>query len=72
MQDVWIILKRCALRHWRLAWRQQTMLLIILAMGTAVHVAMRLANRSALAGFEKFTEGITRDSDWTLRQRQAR
>jgi len=67
MQDVWIILKRCALRHWRLAWRQQTMLLIILAMGTAVHVAMRLANRSALAGFEKFTEGITRDSDWTLR-----
>ncbi len=67
MRDVWIILRDCALRHWRLAWRQQLMLLIILALGTAVHVAMRLANRSALAGFARFSEGITRDSDWTLR-----
>lgn len=67
MRDVWIILRDCALRHWRLAWRQQVMLLAILALGTAVHVAMRLANRSALAGFARFTEGITRDSDWTLR-----
>lgn len=67
MRDVWIILRDCALRHWRLAWRQQLMLLIILALGTAVHVAMRLANRSALAGFAKFSDGITRDSDWTLR-----
>ena len=67
MRDVWIILRECALRHWRLAWRQQLMLLIILALGTAVHVAMRLANRSALAGFAKFSDGVTRDSDWTLR-----
>lgn len=67
MRDVLLILRRCALRHWRLAWRQQVLLLLILALGTAVHVAMRLANRSALAGFEKFTEGLTRDSDWTLR-----
>lgn len=67
MRDVVIILRRCALRHWRLAWRQQLMLLLILALGTAVHVAMRLANRSALAGFEKFADGLTRDSDWTVR-----
>lgn len=67
MRDVWIILRDCAPRHWHLAWRQQVMLLAILALGTAVHVAMRLANRSALDGFARFTDGITRDSDWTLR-----
>ena len=67
MRDVWLILRGCALRHWRLAWRQQLMLLLILALGTAVHVAMRLANRSALAGFERFTDTLTQDSDWTLR-----
>lgn len=67
MRDIVLILQRCALRHWRLAWRQQLMLLLILALGTAVYVAMRLANRSALAGFERFTETLTRDSDWTLR-----
>ncbi len=67
MREAWIILRQCALRHWRLAWRQQLMLLAILALGTAVHVAMRLANQSALAGFERFTETLSRDSDWTLR-----
>lgn len=67
MKDVALILRQCALRHWRLAWRQQLMLLGILALGTAVHVAMRLANRSALAGFEHFTDEITREPDWTLR-----
>jgi putative ABC transport system permease protein len=67
MSDVLLILKQCALRHWRLAWRQQLMLLLLLALGTAVHVAMRLANESALAGFTRFTTTITTDSDWTLR-----
>ncbi|MDB6073577.1 MAG: hypothetical protein JWO89_1217 [Verrucomicrobiaceae bacterium] len=67
MNDVVLILRRCALRHWRLAWKQQLMLLAILALGTGVHVAMKLANRSALAGFERFTQTITSESDWTLR-----
>jgi len=66
MHDILLILNRCGLRHWRYAWRQQLMLLAILALGTAVHVAMRLANRSALAGFERFTEGITHQPDWTV------
>ena len=66
MRDVLLILRRCALRHWRYAWKQQLMLLAILALGTAVHVAMRLANRSALAGFEHFAQGITSEADWTL------
>ena len=61
-----IILEKCGLRHWRLAWRQQLMLMLILALGSGVYLAMRLANRAALAGFEQFTTGITRQSDWTL------
>ena len=64
--DISLILRRCALRHWRHSWKQQLMLLTILALGTGVHVAMRLANRSALAGFERFTDGITKESDWTV------
>lgn len=67
MRDVPLILRLCALRHWRLAWQQQVMLLAILALGTAVHVAMRLANRSALDGFQRFTDTMTQGSDWTLR-----
>ncbi len=58
-----LILKRCALRHWRLAWRQQLALMLILALGSGVYLAMRLANRAALAGFEQFTSSITRQSD---------
>lgn len=67
MGDIGIILRQCALRHWRLAWRQQALLLLILALGTAVHVAMRLANQAAMEGFGKFTETLTRDTDWTVR-----
>ncbi len=66
MSTIWLILKRCALRHWRLAWRQQLALLLILALGSGVYLAMRLANRAALSGFEQFTNGITRQPDWTV------
>lgn len=66
MKSVWLILERCALRHWRLAWRQQFALLLILALGSGVYLAMRLANRAALSGFEQFTDGITRQPDWSV------
>lgn len=61
-----LILEKCALRHWRLAWRQQVMLMLILALGSGVYLAMRLANRAALSGFEQFTSGITRQADFTI------
>ena len=64
--EIHIILRRCALRHWRLAFRQQLVLVMILALGTGVYLAMRLANRAALSGFERFADGITRQSDWTV------
>lgn len=61
-----LILTKCALRHWRMAWRQQVALMLILALGSGVYLAMRLANRAALSGFEQFTSGITRQADWTI------
>ena len=66
MSTVCLILEKCALRHWRLAWRQQVMLMLILALGSGVYLAMRLANRAALSGFEQFTSGITRQADFTV------
>jgi len=66
MSTVRLILEKCALRHWRLAWRQQVMLMLILALGSGVYLAMRLANRAALSGFEQFTSGITRQADFTI------
>lgn len=61
-----LILQKCALRHWRMAWRQQVALVLILALGSGVYLAMRLANRAALSGFEQFTSSITRQTDWTI------
>lgn len=66
MNAVPLILRRCALRHWRLAWRQQLALVLILALGSSVYLAVRLASNAALSGFEAFTGGITRQPDWTV------
>ena len=66
MSAVLLLLRRCALRHWRLAWRQQLALVLILALGSSVYLAVRLASNAALSGFETFTEGITRQPDWTV------
>lgn len=66
MSTVLLILRRCALRHWRLALRQQVALMLILALGSSVYLAVRLASNAALSGFETFTDGITRQPDWTV------
>lgn len=66
MSTTRLILERCALRHWRISWRQQLALMLILALGSGVYLAMRLANRAALGGFEQFTSGITRQADFTI------
>ena len=66
MSTVLLILRRCALRHWRLALRQQIALMLILALGSSVYLAVRLASNAALSGFETFTDGITRQPDWTM------
>ena len=66
MSSVLLILRRCALRHWRLAFKQQLALMLILALGSSVYLAVRLASNSALSGFETFTDGVTRQPDWTV------
>lgn len=60
------LLRRFTLRHWRLAPRQSALLVFILALGVAVFVAVRLANRAAVASFSNFTETLTGQSDWSI------
>ena len=66
MSTVLLILRRCALRHWRLAFKQQLALMLILALGSSVYLSVRLASNAALSGFETFTDGVTRQPDWTV------
>lgn len=63
---VGLLLRRFALRHWRFAPRQSLLLVLILAMGVAVFVAVRLANRAAVSSFTHFTDTLTGRSDWII------
>jgi len=61
-----LLLRRFALRH---AWRapgQYLLLAGILALGVAVFVSVRLANRAAVASFAHFTDTLTGQSDWII------
>lgn len=48
---------------------QTALLVLILALGVAVFVSIRLANQAAVASFSHFTETLTGQSDWTLQPR---
>jgi len=61
-----LLLTRFSLRHARQAPRQTALLILILALGVAVFVSIRLANKAAVAGFSRFTETLTGQSDWTV------
>ncbi len=61
-----LLLARFALRHARLAPRQTALLAGILALGVAVFVSVRLANRAAVASFTHFTDTLTGRSDWIV------
>jgi len=61
-----LLLSRFTLRHWRMAPGQTALLVLILALGVAVFVSVRLANRAAVASFAHFTETLTGQSDWTV------
>ncbi|MFH1499857.1 MAG: hypothetical protein ABII82_18760, partial [Verrucomicrobiota bacterium] len=60
------LLRRVGLRHWRIAPGQNLLLVLILALGVAGFVSIRLANRAALAGFSHFTETLAGRSDWII------
>ncbi len=63
---VGLLLRRFTLRHWRRSPRQTVLLVSILALGVAVFVSVRLANRAAISSFTHFTETLTGQSDWIL------
>lgn len=60
------LLSRLILRQWRLAPRATLLLTGILALGVAVYVSIRLANRAAVASFTHFTDTLTGQSDWII------
>jgi len=61
-----LLLRRFSLRHWRLAPGQSALLVLILALGVAVFIAVRLANQSAVASFTNFTTTLVGQSDWVI------
>jgi putative ABC transport system permease protein len=61
-----LLLQRFTLRHWRGAPKQSALLVLILALGVAVFVSIRLANRAAVASFTRFTDTLTGQSDWIV------
>ena len=62
---VWLF-RRVSIRHWRSAPGQNALLVVILALGVAAFIAIRLANRAAVASFEDFTDTLTGASDWVI------
>lgn len=54
-------------RHWRREPALTVMLVGILALGVAVFLAVRLANKAAVTGFGLFTESVSGESDFLLR-----
>lgn len=62
----WLLLRRFSLRHWRSAPGQNAILVLILALGVGVFIAIRLANRAAVASFTNFSETLIGQSDWVI------
>ncbi len=61
-----LLWRRFTVRHWCAAPRQSALLVLILALGIAVYLSIRLANRAAVASFQNFAELITEESDWIV------
>jgi putative ABC transport system permease protein len=62
----WLLFRRFSLRHWRVAPGQSALLVLILALGVGVFLAIRLANRAAVASFSNFTDTLIGQSDWIV------
>ena len=61
-----LLLRKFTLRHWRRGPGQAALLVMILALGVAVHFSIRLANRAVLASFERFTDVLTHETDFVV------
>lgn len=58
---------RIVWRHWMREWKLTAVLLLIVALGVAVFLSIRLANKAAVSGFGMFTESLTGQSDYLIR-----
>lgn len=67
-----LLWRRFIFRQWRREPGLTATLLTILALGVAVFLAVRLANRAAVSGFSMFTEAISGESDLILRPASGR
>ena len=56
-------------RQWRAEPKVPLILMLILSLGVAVFLSIRLANRAAVTGFSLFTESISGGSDLLVRHR---
>lgn len=61
--QLWLWWRLFTWRHWRRAPRSTLVLGFILALGVGVFLAIRLANRAAVAGFGLFGESVMGESD---------
>ena len=59
--------RRLILRALLLEWGRTLLTLAAVALGVAVFLSIRLANRAAVASFEQFTRGVGQGSDLILR-----
>lgn len=66
MQTLLLLWQRFSYRYWRHNLGKSLMLLFIFALGIATYLAISMANRSAVAGFSRFTDTVTGQSNWTL------
>jgi len=64
-----VLWSRFIWRHWCREPAMTVMLVGILALGVAVFLAVRLANKAAVSGFGLFTESVSGESDFLLRPR---
>jgi len=66
MSLIWWMLRTLSWRHWRGSPGQSLLLVLILGLGVAAFVSIRLANRAAVASFQGFTDALSGPSDWVV------
>jgi putative ABC transport system permease protein len=59
--------RRLTMRHWREDRWATLLLLLLLSLGVASYLSVRLANRAAVDGFALFHQTLQPRSDWVLR-----
>ena len=62
----WVLLRQFTFRHWRAQPLRALLLLLLLSLGVAVFLSIRLANRAAVASFTNFAEVLSRQVDATI------